>query len=267
MPSTCTCPTTAARSRSGSTTRPTPRLSYGDGRPHLRLLQRGVRQRRQRRGRARGRPGRTKVDTTPPTSAVAALPAISPSSFTLHWSGDDGAGSGVAHYTIYVSDNHGPFTVLLANTTATSASFAGQDSHLYGFASVATDAIGNALPPPTAGPSRHHGRGQVSDNHGPFTVWLSNTTTLSAVYTGIDGHLCDFASAATDSLGNAEPPPTAARPPPRSIRCRPPAALPTCRCSVPRASWCNGRATTVPARALPVSRSTSRTTTGRSRSG
>src|SRR5262249_19208162 len=48
----------------------------------------------------------TTVDTVPPTSTVAALPAFSPASFTVSWSGsDDPDGSGLASYSVYVSDN------------------------------------------------------------------------------------------------------------------------------------------------------------------
>ena len=83
-----------------------------------------------------------KIDQTPPASRVAPLPATSSGSFTVQWSGSD-AISGVQDYTIYVSDNGGPFTAWQANTTATTATYAGQNGHNYGFYSVATDLAGN----------------------------------------------------------------------------------------------------------------------------
>jgi hypothetical protein len=90
------------------------------------------------------------VDATPPTSSVAALPAFSPAGFTLHWSGGDGAGSGIATYDIYYSDNSGGFVPLLTGTTQTATVFAGTEGHRYRFYSVATDAAGNRQPTPAA---------------------------------------------------------------------------------------------------------------------
>ena len=48
------------------------------------------------------------IDASPPTSTVAALPATTTSpSFTVSWSGSDGAGPGIAGYNVYVSDDGG----------------------------------------------------------------------------------------------------------------------------------------------------------------
>ena len=83
------------------------------------------------------------IDNTPPVSQVAALSASEPASgFTLTWSGTD-VGSGVQDFTIFVSDNGGPFTPFQTNTTATSATFTGEVGHTYGFYSVARDLVGN----------------------------------------------------------------------------------------------------------------------------
>ncbi len=91
------------------------------------------------------------IDSGPPTSSVSPLPATTTSSsFTVNWSGqDDPGGSGIASYDVYVSDDGGPFTLWQSDTTATSATFAGQVGHTYGFYSVATDNVGNvqATPP------------------------------------------------------------------------------------------------------------------------
>jgi hypothetical protein len=86
------------------------------------------------------------------TSSVAALPAFENSKqFNVSWSGSEASnGSGVAYYTVYASDNGGPYTAWLTNTTLTSAPFVGQDGHTYGFYSVATDNVGNVQPTPAA---------------------------------------------------------------------------------------------------------------------
>src|ERR1035438_2631268 len=49
------------------------------------------------------------IDVTRPTSAVATLPATeTAATFPVSWTGSD-VGSGIASYTVYVSDNSGPF--------------------------------------------------------------------------------------------------------------------------------------------------------------
>jgi RHS repeat-associated protein len=96
----------------------------------------------------------TTVDGVPPTSSVSALPATESSpSFTVSWSGQDNAGgSGIASYSIYVSDNGSAFTPWLTNqpATTTTATFTGTYGHTYGFYSVATDNVGNVEATPTA---------------------------------------------------------------------------------------------------------------------
>jgi hypothetical protein len=185
----------------------------------------------------------TRVDTTPPVSSVTALPAFRPSTFTLSWSGQDNpGGSGLASYSIYVSEDGGALTPLLTNTTATSTMFTGQDSHRYGFYSVATDNVGNVQPisgapqattkvdtvAPTSsvqalpanslpsftvswsGQDNPGGSGlayydvYVSDNGGAFTRWQSHTTQTSAVFSGQIDHRYGFYSVATDNVGNVE---------------------------------------------------------------
>jgi hypothetical protein len=91
----------------------------------------------------------TTVDTLPPTSAVAALPQLSPAAFAVSWSGGDD-GSGIADFDVYVSDNGGAFVPWLTDTTQTTANYTGQDGHTYGFYSVATDNVGTIQPAPTS---------------------------------------------------------------------------------------------------------------------
>jgi RHS repeat-associated protein/uncharacterized repeat protein (TIGR01451 family) len=91
------------------------------------------------------------IDTTVPTSSVAALPAtVTTPNFTVKWSGSDGNGSGIAGYNVYVSDNGGAYALWQSNTTNTSATYAGQVGHTYSFYSVATSNVGLVQPTPTA---------------------------------------------------------------------------------------------------------------------
>jgi RHS repeat-associated protein len=91
------------------------------------------------------------LDVGPPASSVQPLSAHSKSGFTLRWSGaDDANGSGIATFSIFVSDNNGPFAPFLTKTAQTSAPFTGQLGHTYRFYSVATDNVGNIQTTPAA---------------------------------------------------------------------------------------------------------------------
>ncbi|HET6430321.1 MAG TPA: LEPR-XLL domain-containing protein [Phycisphaerae bacterium] len=85
------------------------------------------------------------LDGRAPTSSVKLKSEASLGVNTvMAWSGQDNAGGvGLASYDIYVSDNDGPFTLWLNDTTATSAVFTGERGHTYFFYSVATDKLGN----------------------------------------------------------------------------------------------------------------------------
>jgi len=83
------------------------------------------------------------IDGTAPTSRVSTLPANQTTScFRPFWSGSD-VGAGIRGFSILVSDNGGPFTAWLNNSTATSALFSGQPGHTYRFHSQARDLVGN----------------------------------------------------------------------------------------------------------------------------
>ncbi len=86
------------------------------------------------------------LDAEAPASAVAPLtPAAPDSSFLVTWAGaDPNDGSGVQVFTIWVSEDGGPFGVWLANTTSTSATYVGEPGRTYAFYSVALDNAGNA---------------------------------------------------------------------------------------------------------------------------
>ncbi|MCA9062517.1 MAG: hypothetical protein KDA96_05645 [Planctomycetaceae bacterium] len=83
------------------------------------------------------------IDVTAPVSAVNALPAAVGRMFPVEWSGNDGAGAGIATFDIFVSDDGGPFTLWLDDVPAQSAVFSGMVGHSYAFYSVATDGTGH----------------------------------------------------------------------------------------------------------------------------
>jgi hypothetical protein len=84
------------------------------------------------------------VDTTPPTSSVNALPQWSPAGFTVRWTGADNAnGSGLKHFDIQVRANGGAWQNWLLATTATQATFNGNNGIFYEFRSRAVDIAGN----------------------------------------------------------------------------------------------------------------------------
>jgi hypothetical protein len=90
------------------------------------------------------------TQTGNPTSIVTVLPATeSAPSFPVSWSGSDGGGPGIASYSIFVSDNGGPFVPWLTATSQNSATYNGQHGHTYSFYSVATDALGLVQPTPS----------------------------------------------------------------------------------------------------------------------
>lgn len=85
----------------------------------------------------------TRIDASPPVSAVTALPAWkTTTSFTVSWSGADTV-SGVKDYDVQYKDGGGAWTNWLANTTAVSATFNGTEGHTYCFQCRARDNAGN----------------------------------------------------------------------------------------------------------------------------
>jgi RHS repeat-associated protein len=91
------------------------------------------------------------IDADAPTAAVRPLPATTTDpNIVVSWAGTDGAGSGVATYTVYTAADGGPLVPWLTNTAATSATYPGQVGHTYSFAVLATDNIGQAGATPAA---------------------------------------------------------------------------------------------------------------------
>jgi|GEM_PF-1647902 len=115
----------------------------------------------------------TVPQTNPPVSAVFALPAHSPATFGVVWSGANFVGqASLAYYDIFVSDNSAPFTVWQARTTSTGGLYNGLPGHTYAFYSVATDTAGNVEAPPATPDSM-------------TTVTLSNTPPTIAFATNL----------------------------------------------------------------------------------
>ncbi len=83
------------------------------------------------------------IDNDAPVTRVLPLAATQTvPMFTVRWTGSD-AGSGISGYTIFVSDNGGPFTIWLDGIAASSATYSGQTGHSYGFIAIGADQAGN----------------------------------------------------------------------------------------------------------------------------
>ncbi|SPE55274.1 hypothetical protein SBV1_2120012 [Verrucomicrobia bacterium] len=143
--------------------------------------------------------------TNPPVSSVFALPAQSPPSFGVAWSGAPYVGQApVAYYDIYVSGDGGPFTIWQSETRANAAFFNGTNGHTYAFYSIATDTAGNR----EAVPLQPEAQTTVNFTNYPPTISVpSNVTvnagqTLSLVITASDAN--PFANL-TFSLGAGAP--------------------------------------------------------------
>ena len=96
------------------------------------------------------------IDAGAPSSAVQTLEETQANAeFEVSWSGeDDAGGSGIRDYTIYVATDDSPYTVWLANTAETSATFTGEHRHTYRFYSRATDNVGHVEPAPADADAR-----------------------------------------------------------------------------------------------------------------
>jgi YD repeat-containing protein len=91
------------------------------------------------------------IDSTYPTSAVNALPAVTGTpAFTVSWSGTDPSGAGIQSYDIWVSVDGGPYALWLPATTLTSSVYSGAVGHTYSFYSLATSNTGRRQQTPAA---------------------------------------------------------------------------------------------------------------------
>ena len=85
------------------------------------------------------------IDASSPNSIVAnASPTTASLGYNIQWTGtDENLGSGLKNFSIYVSDNGGPYSSWITNTTDTVATFTAEEDHVYRFYSIARDSVGN----------------------------------------------------------------------------------------------------------------------------
>ncbi|HEY4688329.1 MAG TPA: DUF5107 domain-containing protein [Anaerolineae bacterium] len=87
--------------------------------------------------------GTNEQDCVAPASTVNALPNVSPTNFSVSWTGGDFY-TGIASYDVQFKDGYaGAWTAWLTATTQTSSLFNGAHGHTYFFRSRARDAQGN----------------------------------------------------------------------------------------------------------------------------
>lgn len=129
------------------------------------------------------------VDGSLPTSTVFPLPATTNHNiFPVQWAGSDGqGGAGVGGYTLYVSEDSGPWRVWQANTPQMESLFVGQCGHTYRFYSVARDHVGNVEAAIPAAQAAIH----VLPNQPPVLAPITNRVmavgqTLSITNFGFD---------------------------------------------------------------------------------
>ncbi|MBI3959975.1 MAG: RHS repeat protein [Chloroflexi bacterium] len=147
------------------------------------------------------------IDAGPPSSSVQALPATSPITFTVHWAGDDGAGSGIAFYDIYAADNAGAYLLWQEAITATSASFVGLNAHTYGFYSVATDNVGYRQPLPSSAQAVTQAQAQAQPTATP-TPTSTATVTPTPTPTTLGSTPTPTATKSPTPTATATPTPT-----------------------------------------------------------
>jgi RHS repeat-associated protein len=83
------------------------------------------------------------IDADEPSSAVSLLPETAgAAAFEVCWSGTD-VGAGIANYDLYVQADDGPWTLWLAGTSETCATFVGSPTRTYRFYSRARDGAGH----------------------------------------------------------------------------------------------------------------------------
>lgn len=85
----------------------------------------------------------TVIDTGPPVSTVANLPAITKTnSFVVQWFGNDGGGSGIRYYDVRYRLNEGAWQIWQQQTLATEATFVAPEDGFYEFEVRAVDNAG-----------------------------------------------------------------------------------------------------------------------------
>jgi len=142
------------------------------------------------------------VDNSNPASHVSSLSSIqNAASFVVQWSGTDN-GSGIRDYSVYVSDDGGPFTPWLTQTAVTQAIFPTSANHIYSFFSRARDRAGNTEPLKSAAEASTQIvpiasiAGRVTDRFGNNVnnVTMTLSDSRSATTQTDDNGSCSFAN-------------------------------------------------------------------------
>lgn len=128
-----------------------------------------------------------------PTSSVNALPAVSPNSFTVSWTGTAFTPPGcpanaVASYIVWYQVNNGAFVRWLDGVTGTSAQFNASslgigNGSTVGFRSQAIDIFGNRTPAGNATASTTISTSPPTVNMNPLPTW-TNSTSFVVSWTG-----------------------------------------------------------------------------------
>lgn len=133
------------------------------------------------------------LDVDKPTSNASApesvIAAGGTASIPVTWTGTD-KGSGIASYTIYVSDNGSAFTIWQSAVSTTSASYTGTVGHTYGFYSIATDGAGNIETAKTA-----------ADVTTQVTLNATTTRLTASISTPAPGQVVTFTATVTPPSG------------------------------------------------------------------
>ncbi len=115
----------------------------------------------------------TYVDNQAPTTSVAALPATSPATFTVNWSGTDPGNSGILSYDVQVRDGSGgTWNTWQSAVTTTSAPYTGLAGHTYYFRSRARDNAGNLEAYPSGADAQTAIENQAPHNSGECSPGL-----------------------------------------------------------------------------------------------
>lgn len=131
-------------------------------------------------------PVRAADDIAPISHVLAFVPNETTSLFfTVQWTGTD-VGSGIKDFTIYVSDNGGPFTIWQQNIISTAATFIGQRGHTYSFYSIARDVAGNVEGAKSAGEAsikiQNPLLGQPADTNNDWRLSIDEITSYGAAW-------------------------------------------------------------------------------------
>jgi hypothetical protein len=180
-------------------------------------------------------------DDQPPVVTVDPLPAFSPRTFTVSWSGADQGPAGIEHYDVQYRVNLGEWFTWRSNVTITEDEFVGGESGwLYQFRARGVDQAGNVEPfgapeaettldtraptsqvnplPPilhvnvftVSWTGQDTGSGiQYYDvryriNGGDWVMWLAQTTLTSVDITNAQEGIYGFEVRAVDHLGHIE---------------------------------------------------------------